>query len=349
MIMTGMKKVPVFFCVVSLAPVSALPAHPADLYMDSAKVAFITSAQKLLLNDQFTAADSIWQTYIEQNPEDPAGYLFRASVLMADMTDSEDDSLSEQFKAMLDTTEALSTSRLDTCSASTAAWMYLFRGHSKAYRSIWESRFGSFFSAVRLGLSANDEYERGLELDCSNYDLYAGLGAYHYWKSSRAGLLRWLRIFKNEMNKGIDEIYLAIDSSVVHREVARSAMIWIWLDRKEYDSTIAIASELSRKYPRSRTFLWPVAKAWFEQSEYESALKVYSDLRGRIADTPGNYFNLIECDFYLTQCYNWLSRTEEASAAAGRLNDYVNDIPMKTLRRQQARIDFLSKLSSRQH
>ena len=315
--------------------------------MDSSKVRTILEGQELLLNDQFATADSLYREYIDRAPEDPAGHLFRAAGLMAEMSGREANLHHDMFHALLDSAESLADQMLDTCSPRIAGWMYLFRGHSKAYRSLWESRFGSLLSAVKLGLSANREYENGLKFDGSLYDLYAGTGSYHYWKSAKAGLLRWLGIFKNEKDKGIAELYLAADSSLLHRQSARSALIWIRLDKKQYDSVIVMASQFVQKYPDGLTFLWPIAQAWFRQERYGAALEVYMDIREQVAESPGNYFNLLECDYFICKCHNWLSQPDRAKAIAERAGKYHGMIPGETLKRQRARIDFLKRVALR--
>ena len=90
----------------------------------------------------------------------------------------------------------------------------LYLGHQAAYRSLYEARFGSRFSALTYGLKAKGFYRDGLAADSALYDLYLGLGSYHYWKSAKAGILRTAGIFNDDKEKGISEIRKAIDSSL---------------------------------------------------------------------------------------------------------------------------------------
>ena len=49
------------------------------------------------------------------------------------------------------------------------------------------------------------------------------------------------RIFSNDKQKGIQELYLTVDSSRISAATARNALIYIWLDQDEYDSVITIS------------------------------------------------------------------------------------------------------------
>ena len=315
--------------------------------MDSDRQGFIAEVQSLIFNDQFRQADSVCLARMSATPTDPTPFLFRATVLIARMSAYEDGSDGPVMKRMLDSVEALTESWLDTCSANTGAWMYLYRGHTRAYRALWESRFGGFISAVRIGLSSPDEYEKGLALDSQVTDLYAGLGAFHYWKSAKAGFLRWLGIFKNEKEKGLRELYRAANSSLVHRQSARSSLIWIWLDKEEYDSVITIAREFIGEYPQSTTFRWPLAQAFYDQNLYDSASVVFEQIRSLLLNNPGNYFNLIECDYNLARCYTWLENDAGLDSTLARFREYSDSIPDKIRKKQRSALLYLERLMER--
>jgi len=322
------------------APLPAAGAEPG--YMDSAKAAIRATINDLGLNDQFMAADSLCRVYIRAHPTDPGGYLMLAGTLLAEMIDQEENLYPIPFSALLDTVDLLCTRVLDTASANTRAWMYLLKGHARSYRSLWESRFGSLSTAVKLSFDGRSEYDRALECDRTLYDIYAGLGSFHYWKSAKVGgLLRWLGIFNDERREGIAELYLAAESSLVSRESARISLIWVWLDAEKYDSAIAIAMTLIPLYPEGKSFLWPLAQAYYFKRDFANSAIYYAMLREKILPRPGNYFNLVEIDYYLTRCRIRIDDTVGAREAAERFTSYERDIPAKTLERQRKKIDYL--------
>ncbi len=318
------------------------PVH-ADDYPDNARSQLLLSVQQLLYDDKFREADSLTMTIIARYPDDPAGYLFRAVTLVAKMFDREDNLYPQEFKRLIDSTRSKASSISDTASNCTRAWMSLFLGHAEAYCSLWESRFGSLVNAIKTGRRAKEEYERGLALDSSLYDLYFGLGLYYYWKSAKAGILRWIGLIHNDEDKGINQLYLAAESSLISRESARNALIWIRMDRKEYDSVITGCREMRKKYPDGKALLWPLARAYYDSKDYRNALQTYRLLRERIAEEPGNYFNLIECDYHLYRCLEKLTESAEAGKIAVGVQQYYEKIPKDVRRRQRDRISLLRR------
>ncbi|RKX24864.1 MAG: hypothetical protein DRP47_10740 [Candidatus Zixiibacteriota bacterium] len=312
-------------------------------YPDSSLVRNIVKVQELLYNDHFVEADSATQELIERYPNDPSGNLFRAIGLLMEMCDSEENSRCELFQAHIDSTFSKTKRVLDTSSTVVCAWMHLYRGHAHAYRSLWEAQFGSTIAAIKGSRAAKAEYERGLKADSTVYDLYFGLGLYHYWKSAKAGLLRWFGIINNDKEKGIAQLLLAVDSSLISREAARSALIWIWLDRNQFDSAIAVAESMRGEHPDGKSFLWPLAKAYWKLEQYNNAADVYNYLRILLEKNPGNYFNMVDCDYWLYRCYNRLCQEDKARHIAQRFSLYVKEIPRETKNRQRNKISYLKK------
>lgn len=310
-------------------------------YPCSNHIEFALQAQKLIYNDQFTSADSLSNHHILDNPDDPIGYFFKATGMLSEMTDAEANLYDDEFTTILDLIEQKSDRIIESADSTTIAWMYLFKGSARAYRSLHESRFGSFISAVKHGMGARSQFVEGLKFDSTVYDLYLGLGSYHYWKSAKAGFLKYLLIFKNEKQKGIDEVLLAADSSLLFTDAARSALLWIWLNERKYDSVIATAEPIREIYPHGKSILWPLAEAYFESRSYRKTIEIYEELRRRLSLSPGNYFNIVECDYRICVCYEKMRLNNEASETARRLNQYRDSLPKNTRNKQQSNLEYL--------
>jgi hypothetical protein len=320
-------------------------ASAADrVYIDSAITRRLIDAQTAILNDQFSRADSLAGAIVTDFPNDPSGYVTMASTVLAQMSYNEEDLYADHFKRLLDTIQRLCTDQLTNADHGRKAWLYLFLGHTQAYRSLYEAKFGSSFAAMKAGLRTRSLYSAGLAEDSGLVDLYFGLGSYHYWKSVKAGLLRWLGIFRNDIALGLDELRLAADSSVLSRDISLGALAWIWLDREKYDSTLAVVERLGVRYPEGSSFLWPAAQALYSKKDFDRAHAVFLNLRDKLAARPGNYFNLVECDYFLSCCREKSDSPQAAWADAARLNEYERYIPPATRRRQEGKLRYLQRL-----
>ncbi len=329
----------------ALALLISSPAHgTARNYPSPRQLSLIHAVQDHLHNEEFALADSLSTELKRLYPHDPAGYLLAAVVAVTEMYDAEENSREAYLRNSLDSAYALASTALDSCPSQSKryrAWMQLYRGHVHAYRSLWEVKFGSKFTGMKQGRAAKAEYERGLGIDSSLYDLYFGLGLYHYWKSAKAGLLRRLGLVKNDKEKGITQLRHAADSSLISRQSARSALIWIWLDSEEYDSVVTYCQRLRTRYPNGRSFLWPLAQAQYKMKLYQEAAATYELLRRRLEIRPGNYYNLIECDYQLYQAYKKMDDNQRARQMARQVSQYASEVPFDTRHRQKSKIGYL--------
>ncbi len=305
----------------------------------------IEAGEAVLLNARWDDANRIYESMRHENKNNPVGYLYLAGAIQSKMIASEANLESERFFALLDSTILLSEEILVNCSTKDSALCYLFLGHQNAYRAVWEARFGSNLSAISYGFKARNMYDKGIDTDSTLIDLYFGLGSYHYWKTVKAGILTWTGIFKNDREKGIDELNRAIDSSLFSKNAARSSMIWIYINEKEYDRAIILAREMHQKYPNGNFFLWPQAESYFKKGKYSEAIKIYDTILVRLKDEPGNYYNMIEVVYYLYQSYFKNNQRDKSREMLIYFDAIKDSFPKQTRRKQRRKISFLSRKS----
>lgn len=324
-----------FFCLLLLA---LAPLAGAGNLLTPEKIQIINSGMEFLMDGQWERANTVFDEFIEHDPADPGRFLFRTLTLLSVMTDSEENLYGPEFEELLDSTAIICRGRLRNCSRADSAACYLYLGHIHAYRSLYQARFGSSMVALNEGLKARGEYRRGIEADSTLYDLYLGLGSYHYWKTVKAGVLRTVGLFANERQQGIEEIKLALDSSLFSREPAKSALIWIMLNEKDYDSTLVLVRAMYKRYPNSNTFIWPMAAAYYESGRYSEAAEYYDKIFESQKKNPGNYYNLIEAGYWLFQSYAKMNDNGRAYRTRQYLDSVKAGFPDKTKRKQRKKL-----------
>ncbi len=307
------------------------------------KIDIIVEGEKALLNADWPKAYGLLSNLRQRDSSDPTGYIFLAAAMQTEMIDREENFDKKGFEELLDKARELAEAVLTDCTKRDSAYCYLILGHYHAYQAVWETRFGSKFSAVTHGFKAKSKYQKGLEIDSTLYDLYLGMGSYHYWKTVKSGFLKWVGIFRDDREKGINEIKLTIDSADFSRETARSAMIWIYINEKQYDSAISLSREMFESYPNGNFFLWTMAQSYYEKKNYNNAVETYSILFDRLKIKPGNYFNIIESAYWLYKCYHELDRNEKAGDVLAYVSSIYREIPRATHKKQKTKLAYLKR------
>ncbi len=301
------------------------------------------AGERAMLNGQWDEARYFYEKLCRDYPQLPDGYLHLAVLLQTEMTDREEIFQVEKFRELLDKAESLADSSLKKCSRPDSAYYLLYKGHTHACRAVWETRFGSTFSAITYGFKAKGAYQKGLECDSTLYDLYLGIGSYHYWKTAKSGVLKTFGIFKDDRERGISELILARDSSQFSRQGANSTLMYIFLNEKKFDSALALAQTMHREYPSGNHFLWPIAEALTGLERYADAAVIYDTLLERLWQQPGNYFNIIEVTHLYLKALDKAGRKDEARPRLKRLEKAVGEIPRETIRRQRGKLTYLKR------
>lgn len=313
-----------------------------DSFLSSEIIGHIQLVEAALFNENWNEADSLIEHSRQANIPAPFIHLFSAARLQAEMFAREDKSHIKQFKALLDSAQAGFEHELQTARDSAA--LYYFLGSCKAHRALWESKFGSVFKAVKQGVNAKNDYQRGLEIDSSVYDLHTGLGAYRYWKSAKSGILRWTGIISDERSAGLDEVRLAIKRAKISPDGARSALIWMLINEKEYWEAAELAIQLRKRYSSGITFLWPLAECYQKLNKYSLALKTYLQIRTRLLLQPGNQINLIKVDYEVLLLARILEDDSTVQLIAAGFDKYSSDTPRTTRRKLSGKYRALQRL-----
>lgn len=313
---------------------SALP-------FDSAYLATIRDGIDLTVNERFEEARAVFQGLIERDSSDHAARLFLAGVWHAEMFDRENYGAKATFDSLIG--KALSVADKDIRAEHNPAWAHLTKGNAYAYIAALETKVGSWWTAIRKGLSAKGEYLEALKADPTLYDAYLGLGSYHYWKSAKTEFINWLPLVPDKKEEGLEELQLAIDSSWFSSDLAANSLLWIYLDCGRAEEAYQLAARLHAKHPQSRLFTWGMAFAAHQSRRLDEALDAFGKILASIELQPWqNNFNTIECRFHRAKILRMLGRKSEAITELQTLLKYRVDDDVQ--KRQESRLSEARKM-----
>ena len=268
----------------------------------------------------------------------------RAAAIQAESFSYEEKYAEDRFKSQIALAGELIDKRLQLCSRADSAVALFFMGHSHSLSALWASKYGSFISALRMGLKARDSYSEGLELDSGFIDPHSGLGTYRYWKSVKSGILKLVGIFKNEKDTGIAQVRLAAKLSLFSRDAAKSTLVWILINEKNFSEAADLANELCQTYPNGKTFLWPLVECYKEMKLYVLAIDTYLILRERLLQHPGNHINLILVDYEISRLAEKIDDQATIKIIAAGFDEYYRDTPESTQRLLHSKYFALGRL-----
>ena len=90
--------------------------------------------------------------------------------------------------------------------------------------------------------------KKAVKIDTSLYDAYYGLGTFHYWRSAKSKILRFL-IFRKDQQKGINKVWRANKKGRYTDVEGKYALVAIYYDCGDYEKAFALNQELNELFP----------------------------------------------------------------------------------------------------
>ena len=298
--------------------------------------------------EDYALAESSFQTLIRMAPEDPAGYFFLAALYHAQMIDYESDFREKELYENVKIAKKLARQRIKENKKD--AWAHVILGNSYGVKAVYNATKGEWWSGLNEGLSAKSALKKAIQLDPELYDAYVGLGSYHYWASVKTRALWWLPFIGDHRQRGISQTKLAHEKSIFSSAAAASGLIWMYISEKQYDQAISLAQEMQSEYPAGKSFLWPLAQAYFEKRNWNDALSTHQNLLERLerdhrSGNPDQSYNLVECRFHIANSLFILGRYPECDSVCQEILSFPLD--EKIMKRQEKKLKRVGQLSEK--
>jgi hypothetical protein len=296
-----------------------------ELSMDSPEVEqIIFRGVKLVHEDSTFAAVAEFKKLIELFPHDPIGYFYVSASLQTMMDDYRNYSYLDEFNRFMN--QAIKTGEERKKKGNLTAYDCLYLGGAIGYRGIHKGLTGDWIGAFVDGLKGKGYLEDALKLDPNLYDVYYGLGTYHFWKSLKAKIFWWLPFVADNRQKGINMIKLAIEKGKYAQEDAKLALVRIWVENKEYDKAFSMINELLKSYPNKPFLLWFLGRAQLETQMYAGAINTHQNLLKTL--TTSAYYHPageVECRYFLALAYYKNKDFQNSSAQIDSILSFKKD------------------------
>ncbi len=261
-------------------------------------------------NERYDEALFILDSLIDKHPDNPYGYLIRATTLSARTVDLEHDLDLEEILTACFKVEEITPTFFNNPDSNAEYHLYL--GMASLYRGLVFMRQDLLFEMIKQLIHASKYLKQANEIDSTLWDVHYGLGMYKYQMSERAGFLRSIGLISDTREEGIEHIRTAMKNGLLTVNAARNSLAWIEMQRENYRESIRISRENLSLYPGVRVFMWCLGKSLVYSGQYEEALPVFEELLASIRSAENNnFYNEIDCLHKLTKSNFKLERWGE--------------------------------------
>ncbi|MDR3668849.1 MAG: hypothetical protein P4L35_18595, partial [Ignavibacteriaceae bacterium] len=244
-----------------------------------------------IINQNYNQAKTEFETLNDRYPALPLGKIYLAATEIARSYDYgveyNGDEISKYLNSARDQSENLLNKNHDNI------WNHYFLGLAEGYISYYEGLNGSWITSLKEGINSASNFEECLKMNPEFIEAYSGLGNYKYWKSSKTGFLNWLPFVHDDREEGIKYLKRAVEKSSYNNYLAINSLIWIYIDKKNFDSAVHISEKALGEYPKSRFFKWGLARA-LEDLDRSMAINNYYEILNSYTNLNSmNHYNEI--------------------------------------------------------
>jgi tetratricopeptide (TPR) repeat protein len=254
--------------------------------------------------EDFSRAESILMVVKKQEVDHPVSYFLLSSLYEMMWVDLGDNSYKDRIFIYADS--AITRGKKWIEENPDDPWGYFFVGGSYTLKIFFyvlkEDYLGTFFMIN----PAIYYLEKAEEIDTSLADVYLGLGGWEYMKGH-------LPFMGKDKEKGLAMIRKAIKGAKFVSLYSTLAYANICIREEDYDEAILFLESLLKTFPDSRTFTWPLLKAYYGKKDYREALRIADKL---ITISTGNDYSKFEAYYYKAKILLELENFEEALFAA---------------------------------
>ncbi len=243
-----------------------------------------TSAERIrrgmgyVYNLDFVRADSIFDQLIQENPDHPQGYYFKASSCFYQIISGYlKEPYEERFHELNDRAVTVAGNYEDT--DPTAGQFY--RGTAYGNLARFHAMHGDLIKAFYYAKRSKNLHEEIISYRPDLYDAYLTVGIYHYYA---AAIPRWMDavagLFGLGGNKelGIKQIETVFEKGDLGRIEAKFFLANVYYEEGDYERSSRFYKELSSDFKHNPFLFNQLGFLYFSMDEFQKAEDAFSEV-----------------------------------------------------------------------
>jgi tetratricopeptide (TPR) repeat protein len=242
----------------------------AQKHPDSVVHKLLTSGISNLISHEYDFAERDFKLLQKDYSKFPAGKFYLALLDVEKSNDLGYQVNQNKVDKLLDESEMLADKMIQN--NENVAWAFYFKGMIVGFKAYHQAKDVNVLVAFTTGLRSVQHFEKCINVDKNLIDALGFIGTYKYWKSRKA---EWIPFIKDEKEIGISYLKKAILSRSYNSYLARNSLIWIYIDQKDFSKALSLTKESLLFFPKSRLFIWNLARIYEEVNKEEAVNHYY--------------------------------------------------------------------------
>ena len=297
-----------FACILfSISPVFSHPAEsvpdlPAGRVASKDPIFFdaVLPAMNLVLHDRYEEGLLLFDELQKTYPDHPAPHFFKAATYQSWMSLSRLNRFEEEFEKNIELTIEKGDAFLKR---ENNPWILFYVGAAYGYRAFNQFRKHNWINAYFDAKKGVDNFKGALEEDPQLFDVYLGLGSYHYWRTAKSDFLRLITFWiPDKRELGLRQIEFAFHHGAYSPDQAGYNLVAAYFDYGNYQKAMQTLNRiLEKKKTAGLSDLYYKGRLLIEFEQWQEAESVFREIlevlgKDQVASTG-----------YKTECLYWIA------------------------------------------
>jgi len=287
----------------------------------------ISQGISLIFDDRFEESIVIFDRLQQLYPNHPAPYFFRAVTYQKWMTTFRTKSLQKDLDENIQLAIDKGKKWLEK---ENDPWLHFYIGGAYGYRAFNRFSNHDWITAYFDSKKGVKHFEKALDKEPALYDVYLGLGSYHYWRTSKSKFLRLIAFWmKDTRDLGIRQLEFSRQHGLYASSEAGYNLIAAYVDNGQNEKAFKLLnSVMGERGVPNISDLYYEGRLLILFNRWEEAESNFRTILQRLEEkkmTTVGY--IVECKYLIAtslkiqnRIYQALQLTEEALAQSEKWN-----------------------------
>ncbi len=286
---------------------------PADAQFDGPLAMGIS----LVYQDRYQEGLALFDSLQKEFPDHPAPYFYRAAIYQGWMSSYRFNTMSEKLETDIQTAIDKGNALLDENKDD--PWLNFYVGASYGYRGFYRFRKFNWIGAYMDGRKGVGNFEKALDKDPTLYDVYLGLGSYHYWRTAKSKFIKvvafWMR---DKRDLGLKQIQFAIDHGRYSKPEATIGLVIALYDYERYDEALQLLETfLEPPQVQIVSAIYLRGRLMAKLNRWDEVERDFREVLSRLDDAPYRSVGYeVECKYWIAEALAQKGDTDAARELA---------------------------------
>lgn len=283
-------------------PSESVPNLPPDILASKDPIFFdaVSPGIELVLHDRFKESLLLFEALQKAYPDHPAPYFFKAATYQSWMSLSRLKKFQNEFEKNIQLAIEKGKALLKQ---ENNPWVLFYVGAAYGYRAFNEFRKNNWINAYFDAKNGVDNFQEALEEDPKLFDVYLGLGSYHYWRTAKSNFLRLITFWiPDKRELGLRQIEFAFKHGAYAPEQAGYNLVAAYFDYGQYKKAMQTLNRiLEKKKTTGLSDLYYKGRLLIEFEQWQEAESVFREILEHLENEE------IASTGYKAECLYWIA------------------------------------------